>query len=139
MKKLDDIPKKNAFEAPEGYFERLPGVIQARVSERADTHVWAPFFRNGLRYAVPAIVIAVAAFFYIGRPAPLSTEDLIASLDSASLAAYLDDSDLSTEDLLESLPLDHNEADAVQEQSTDPINLNEADIEYLKDEVGNDY
>ncbi|HWA33476.1 MAG TPA: hypothetical protein VG737_05075, partial [Cyclobacteriaceae bacterium] len=128
MKKLDDIPKKNVFEAPEGYFERLPGVIQARVAERGQSAAWIPFLRMIPRLAVPALMIAIAAFFYLNRSEPLSTEDLIASVDSASLAAYLDESDLSTEDLLESLPLDRNEADAIQEQTIDDIDLNEDDI-----------
>lgn len=139
MKKLDDIPKKNIFEAPEGYFERLSGVIQARVADRTDMPSWIPMFRIGLRYALPALMIAIAAFFYLSRTAPLSAEDLIASMDSASLAAYLDESDMSTEDLLESVPLDYNEADAIREQTIDDIDLNEDDIEYLNDEIGNDY
>jgi hypothetical protein len=139
MKKLEDIPKKNVFEAPEGYFESLPGVIQARVAEGSRMPSWIPMFRVGLRYALPAVMIAIAAFLYLNRTGPLSAEDLIASMDSASLAAFLNESDLSTEDLLESVPLDHSEADAIQEQTIDDINLNEDDIEYLNDEIGNDY
>src|SRR3954471_21914955 len=101
MKKLEDIPKKNIFEAPGGYFEQLPGVIQARVADGERAPTWAPIMRISFRYALPAMVIAVASFFYLTRAISLSTEDFIASVDSASLAAYLDDSDLSTEDLLE--------------------------------------
>ena len=32
MKKLEDIPKKEIFDVPDGYFEKLPGKIQARIS-----------------------------------------------------------------------------------------------------------
>ena len=139
MKKLEDIPKMNVFEAPEGYFERLPGVIQARVAEDKPASSWLPVLRMSLRYALPALVIAVASFFYLTRSVSLSTEDLIASVDSANLAAFLDDSDLSTEDLLESIPLDHSEADAIQDQTTEDVNLDENDIEYLNDELEIDY
>jgi hypothetical protein len=139
MKKLEDIPKKNVFEAPEGYFDRLPGVIQARAAEGNRASSWAPVLRMSLRYALPALVIAAASFFYLTRATPLSTQDLIASVDSASLAAYLDDSDLSSDDLMESIPLDHDEADAIRDQTVDDVNMNDEDIEYLKDELGIDY
>ena len=34
MKKLEEIPKKEVFKVPEGYFENLPGIIQARVAQQ---------------------------------------------------------------------------------------------------------
>ena len=56
MKKLDEIPKKSIFEAPEGYFDRLPGIIQARVSPLAvgakQGPQWMPYFFFGLKYAL---------------------------------------------------------------------------------------
>ncbi len=139
MKKLDYIPKKNVFEAPDGYFDRLPGIIQSRVADDKESFSWAPIFRVGLRYALPVVIIVVAVLFYVKRTEPISTEDLIASVDSASLAAFLDESDLSTDDLLESVPLDHNEAEAIQHQTIEEINLSDDDFEYLNDELGNDY
>ena len=32
--KLEDLPQKEIFDVPEGYFEKLPGTIQARIAER---------------------------------------------------------------------------------------------------------
>lgn len=139
MKKLEDIPKKDLFEAPEGYFDRLPGVIQARIAEKSSTPSWLPALRFGLRYALPALAIAMAAVFYLNKPAIQSTEELLASIDSVDLAAYLDESDVTTEDLLESIPLDHTEADAIEDQTIDEIDVDELDAEYMKDEIGIEY
>lgn len=139
MKKLEDIPKKDLFEAPEGYFDRLPGVIQARIAEKSSTPSWLPSLRFGLRYALPALMIAMAAIFYLNRPAMQSTEELIASIDSVDLAAYLDESEVTTEDLLEAIPLDYTEADAIQDETNDEIDADEFDVEYLKDEIGIEY
>ena len=40
MKKLEDIPKKQNFEVPEGYFEKLPGIIQSRVTQQHKEKSW---------------------------------------------------------------------------------------------------
>jgi len=59
MKKLDEIPKKNIFEVPDDYFDRLPMKIQARLEKPAQTQsgsVWNVAFR----YALPSLVAVFA-------------------------------------------------------------------------------
>ena len=53
--------------------------------------------------------------------------------------AFLDDTDVSTDDLLESVPLNQDEANAVEEGTLEEINVDADDIEYLKTEFGVDY
>ena len=139
MKKLEDIPKKNVFEVPEGYFDRLPNVIQSRVAAGKSESVWPTYLRLSLRYALPVLALGLALFFYSNRPPVASTEDLLANVDTASLVAFLDDTDVSTDDLLESVPLNQDEANAVEEGTLEEINVDADDIEYLKKEFGVDY
>src|SRR5258708_37341727 len=138
MKKLEDIPKKNVFEVPEGYFDRLPGIIHARTAEVKIESQWMPHLRYSLKYALPALVIALAAFFYLMEPAVQSAEELLASVDTANLIAYLEESDISSDDLLDNIPLNRDEASAIHQNSIQEINVGEADVEYLLDKFGID-
>ena len=139
MKNLENIPKKNVFEVPEGYFDRLPGIIQARVAQEKRESFWVFSFRYSVKYALPALAIVIIAFFFWSKPAGQSTDDLLASVDSASLVAYLEDSDISSDDLLESIPLQTDEADAIQENTMEEIQADDLDLKALGDEFGVDY
>ena len=136
MKKLEDIPKKDYFQVPEGYFDRLPGVIQSRVAEKETSRGWNPTMRLGLQYSLPALILFTAAVIYFRTPEVLSAEELLASVDSESLVAYLGESDLNTDDLLEAVDLDADEVNAIQESSLDEIELDENDIDILSDKFG---
>ena len=139
MKNLENIPKKNVFEVPEGYFDRLPGIIQTRVATEKKESFWVFDLRYILKYALPVLAIVVVSFFFWSNPAGQSVEDSLASVDSASLVAYLEDSDISSDDLLESIPLHGEEVDAIQEHSINEIQTNDMDLKNLGDEFGVDY
>lgn len=139
MKKLEDIPKMNVFEVPEGYFDHLPGIIQARVAEGKKETPWSPALGFSLKYALPVLVVGLAVFFYLNVADVQSTEELLASIDSEQLVSYLEESELNTDDLLESVPLNDEEADVIHESSIEEINADEVDIEDLSDEFGIDY
>ena len=131
MKKLEDIPKKTLFEVPEGYFERLPGVIQARVAEKQPESAWRSY---AVKYALPSVaVIAVAVFFWSG-PATGTAEELLAGIDSEQLVAYLAESELNADELLESIPLDQDEADRIEENALEEIELSDYDLDELENE-----
>ena len=138
MKNLENIPKKNVFEVPEGYFDSLPGIIQARITQEKPFSIRYRVVYS-LKYALPVLAIVLIAFFFWSKPAGQSTEDLLASVDSSSLVAYLEDSDISSDDLLESIPLQTEEVDAIQENSMDEIQANDLDLKTLRDEFGVDY
>lgn len=138
MKKLEDIPKKQVFEVPEGYFDRLPGVIQTRIGKEKDTFEWSPVFRFGLRYALPVVAIVVAGLYFWPQPAE-STEDLLASVDTSSLAAFIEESDISSDELLEDVSFTHGQVRSIEQNAMDEIMLNDQDAENLKDEFETDY
>jgi hypothetical protein len=106
MKKLDEIPKKNAFEVPDGYFDRLPGIIQSRISDASPSPVGAPSWVRSLRYALPVLFLLGAGIFWYQSSSTNSLPDVrseLASIQSDQLAAYLDDHEVSTEDLVETV------------------------------------
>ncbi len=142
MKKLDEIPKKSFFEAPEGYFDRLPGIVQARLAppevDLSAASGWLFHLGNSVKYALPVMVIVAASFYFLNMPGGQSTEDFLATVDSAYLVAYLDDADVSTDDLLDNVSLDQDEASAIQQDTMEEIDLNDQDAEVLKNEFAND-
>lgn len=139
MKKLEDIPRKDVFETPEGYFDRLPSLIQARVAAGRKESPWSIYLGYSLRYALPLMAIGFAIIFYLRTPATGSAEEFLATVDSANLVAYLEEGDLNTDDLINEVPLNLGEAEAVQNNSIKEMNVDEADVEYLSNEFGEDY
>ncbi|MDZ4715684.1 MAG: hypothetical protein SH819_09465 [Cytophagales bacterium] len=134
MKRLEDIPKKTLFEVPEGYFEKLPGVIQARVAVREEQSVWSPFLSYGLKVALPIVVLVVAALFFWPNSAAKTPEQMLASIESEQLVAYLRETDLNADDFLDAVPLDQFEVDALQENAINEMNFNDMDLEALANE-----
>ncbi len=138
MKKLEDIPKKTIFEVPEGYFDKLPGVIQSRIAEKSPVREQASYFALSLRYALPAIVLIAASVFvyqtyYNNQPSDV--ESILASVDSQDLVDYLDEDEVSIEDILE----DVNAAEInPDELNTMELDFSDVDLLELSDEFEND-
>ena len=138
MKKLEDIPKKNIFEVPEGYFDRLPSVIQSRIAEKNPIRERVSWFVLSLRYAVPGIVLIAASIFmyqnyYNNNPA--DAESMLASVNSQDLIDYLDDDDVSLEEILDDVNTNEINPD---ELNTMELNFSETDLLDLSDEFEND-
>jgi hypothetical protein len=134
MKRLEDIPKKNIFEVPEGYFEKLPGVIQSRITKGETAQ--KPFFIYSFRYASLILLIVVAAlvwFWRNQRTPDLNAEQMLATIDTPTLIAYLEETDLTTDELLESVSLSQDEVNAIENDVYD-IGLDENDLDALIDE-----
>lgn len=128
MKRLDEIPKKTLFQVPEGYFEKLPGRIQDRIS-RPERSLEVPALgKLALRYALPVVILGAAALFLVNKP-ELSPEEVIASIESEQLVAYLQDSELNTEDLLENVNLDADEIINLEIDALGDMMIDEAVIE----------
>jgi hypothetical protein len=117
MKKLEDIPKNHPFKVPEGYFDRLPGVIQARIAEKSEVKEAKPYFRYALQYALPIIILAVVAVIYFVPKDGQDVDTMLASVSTEELVAYLEDSEITTEELLEEMTLDDESVEAIESQS----------------------
>lgn len=95
MKKLEDIPKKDLFKAPDGYFDKLPGIIQARVAKPEPKSVWLPV----LKFALPAVALVTVGIFWFSNPTVKSVEAELASINTEQLIAYLDNNEVVWEDV----------------------------------------
>jgi hypothetical protein len=116
MKKLDDIPKKQSFEVPDRYFEKLPGIIQARVAQPYKTRSWWLTYPFGVRFALPAVIFLVAGIFWYTRShTDQSVETILASVQTEDLMAYLSESDVTTDELLEDVQLNDQDATDITE------------------------
>ena len=116
MKKLEDIPKNHPFKVPEGYFDKLPGIIQARVSEQSEVKEAKPYFRLTLQYALPMIVLAIVAVIYFVPKNGQDMDTMLASVSTDELVAYLEDSEITTEELLEEMTLDNESVEAIESE-----------------------
>lgn len=113
MKKLDDIPKKNIFEVPDGYFDRLPLKIQAKVETATTTHSLA-VWNLALRYALPVVIVAVALVYYF-KPKSYQTEELLAEISNEHLVAFLSESEINEHELLEIANFNESDADSLSQ------------------------
>jgi hypothetical protein len=116
MKKLEDIPKKDHFNAPEGYFEALPGRISARI-EQKPASMERPVFRYTLQYALPVLVLFVLGVVWFSQPAAdrNNTDDLFANIETAALIEFLADAETTSyEDFLNEMNPSLAEADSLE-------------------------
>jgi len=122
MKKLEDIPKTDIFKVPDGYFDTLPTIIQARVARKESS--WSLPLHYSLKYALPVLVVAFGFFWYWnGRNEITSPEQMLASINSEDLIEYMEEADMNTEDLLESIDYTQINVDSLDlYESEVPIN-----------------
>lgn len=134
MKKLEDIPKKNIFEVPDGYFEKLPAIIQSRIAGNETRSI--PSFGFTLRFGVPMLMaIAVAAIFWLNRLSQdVSAESILASVETEALVAYLKESDITTDELLDIVELDAEDAGQIEE-SVYEFQVDESDLKDILNEI----
>lgn len=134
MKKLDDIPKKHPFNAPEGYFDKLPGVIQSRIAQESNVKESTPYFRFAIRYALPVVVLAIAAVIYLMPQKQDDVDSLLASVSTEAMVIYLEESELTTDELLNNWILDDASVEAIEAEVyfnlNDLENIDDLDIDF---------
>jgi hypothetical protein len=134
MKKLEDIPKKEIFNVPEGYFDKLPTQIQSRVAGREKRDFT---FVGNLKYALPIVTLLVVGifWFYPMRQQQQDSTAMLATVNTEDLVAYLNESDLSTDEVLESVDFNAIDLDDIEENVYD-LNADEKEsLENLINEV----
>jgi len=127
MKKLEDISRENIFQVPDGYFEKLPGIIQARVA-RPEPRVW---FAPAYKFALPVVALAMALTVWFTSGQGVSLEDQLNEIQTEQLMVYLDDSELPAELLTEEINLSEEDLYELQEKvisSMEPIDITLEDI-----------
>lgn len=127
MAKLDDIPKKQFFDVPDGYFEDLPSRVQSKISTRGSEAGQRPFAQYALRLALPALLLAIVAIFYF-RPTPPDMDSMLASAETEDLILYLQDAGMTTDEILEELDLSAEEVEALESAAYE-LDLEDIDLD----------
>lgn len=130
MKKLEDIPKKNIFEVPEGYFEKLPGIIQARVIKPEPVRIWV----TSLKYALPVLAIMAFGIFWFSGNSEKSFDEQLASIQTEQLIAYLNDADLQIDDLSETVGWNEFDLMELENKVYATFEITDDDLDLLLDE-----
>lgn len=130
-RKIDHIEKKNIYQVPDDYFDKLPGIIQSRAvnESKKKSLIWAT---PAVKYALPALVVVIMAGYYafFNNPdAPKTATELLAEIDTDDLVDYLAYSEITTEEILEASNLDDIEFDF---ETEDIDLLNDSDIDELE-------
>jgi hypothetical protein len=135
MKRLEDIPKKNIYQVPDGYFDDLPTIIQARVTEKAPSAI--PSFAHQIRYAIPVMALAILSVVWVfteeNSENALSAEQLLASVETSSLIAYLEESEMTTDELLENVSFSQEDVSAIESDVYD-LDIEQDDLDELINE-----
>jgi hypothetical protein len=139
--KLEDIKKKNIYSVPDKYFDQLPTRIQSRVNVKKP--VFGLSLNWGLVYKVAAPALAVILIvFYFGSKNNFtdpSTDDLLAQVSTSDLIAYLETTDITTDEIIEELDLSNIDLDFYEEGPImQDMDMNDNEIDALLDEYGID-
>lgn len=130
MRKLEDIPKKTdkaLFKVPDGYFEQLPTVIQARMTNRAPGMPESLFFNFSVKFVLPVVAILVALFFWFRPARPIDNQ--LSDVDTEQIALYLTNTEhLDLEEVNETNGWTEDELDQLE----DTIYSN---LEYSNEEI----
>ncbi len=139
--KLESISKKNAFSVPDGYFDKLPTVIQTKAIDSTTPRLRAiksTFSTVGaLRLAIPSLLILmVAGYFgykYQNSPERLDSkiELMLADISTEEMVNYLDATDLSSDDLLELVSF---EGEQIDDFSYKLNNISDEEFELIMNE-----
>lgn len=115
MGRLENIPKKQIFYVPADYFDKtLPAAIQSRVATQSAEAARKPAFRVAFRYALPLVLVAAVLFYYL-QPRT-DAESILASVETDDLIIYLQESGMTTEDLLETVNLSNEDLEAIENE-----------------------
>ncbi|MCF6359432.1 MAG: hypothetical protein L3J29_01570 [Cyclobacteriaceae bacterium] len=134
--KLENFSKKGSFSVPDGYFDKLPTIIQAKAIESTKK---AFVFNTGmaLKFALPSVVLLmlVGYFGYKYQNGTTNTdaniELMLADISTEEMVQYLDQTDLSSEDLLELVSF---EGEQIDDFAIELENISEEELEFLIDD-----
>lgn len=128
MRKLEDISKKQIFTTPEGYFDHLPNKIQARISSKRTAGEYRLQIVSKLRYAIPLVILLVIVFLWINKSYNAADpESLLATVQTEDLIAYLNDAELTTDDLIQAVDFNIDDLNDVEEEVYQ-LNINDDDF-----------
>jgi len=139
--KLEDINKKNIYKVPDNYFEQLPTRIQTRVNNEEKAFRFSLSWRFALRVATPAFALILLLFYFGIRTSDTaqSPEALLAMVETEDIIAYLENTDITTDDIINEI--DFSSIDLTFEDEEiimQDIDIDQDEMNLLFDEYGID-
>ena len=113
MKKLEDLPKRVDYKVPDGYFDSLPGRVQARVNA-GNERSWRFNLGLSMRYALPLVVLLGIGIFWYNQ-SNQSIETQLSGIDEGQLEWFIDD-DLTSEELVENVSWSPEDLEALEDE-----------------------
>jgi hypothetical protein len=135
MRKLENIKKSNIFKVPDGYFDKLPQSIQARIEKTRPIRSTESVRSYALQYALPLVVLFVVMIAVFRPQSDPTVETMLGSVSTEQLIAYLEDTSLTTDELLENFEFDGELLDAVELEVYNNFELDSNAIEVLMNEL----
>lgn len=100
--RLDDLKKEMPFSVPDGYFDKLPQIIQSRiVSEPARKPLVGWSWQRSVSLVSAMALILVLVWVTVPERQGALGEGPLTDISDASIVAYLEDQDISYYDLSE--------------------------------------
>ena len=111
MKKfrLEDLEKRQVFnKPPEGYFDRLPGIIQAKTAHKATKSnqqvVWIKALKM-VPVAALLVLIAIYSGIFQRQGTEPGFEEMLSQVTSEDIILYLEELDISNDEILQEVDL----------------------------------
>jgi hypothetical protein len=136
--KLEDINKDNIFKVPDNYFENFPERLKKRIEEtEQQKKVPVIRLRSIINIAAAAVILifAIYGITKINDNTP-SVDQILSEISSEELVNYLVESDMSTDEFLESLDMSiiASTEDPITDEFIPSDPLDEKTIDELLDE-----
>jgi hypothetical protein len=130
------VDKKLPFEVPENYFNDLPSIIQARAMNTNKKEGFSfGFAKENIKWAlVPALIalliVSYSVFFNYDRES-FNTEQLISQVSSEDLVAYLESSEISEDEIMNSVDFEGLELEFESGESDmlDELDISEEELD----------
>jgi hypothetical protein len=126
--KFDDLPKRDIFKAPDGYFDSLPERLVSRISndETKVRTISSPWRAVGYVAAASVTLIAILWFANSDSFKQVTPQETLAQVSTEDLASYLESEEIDLSDIIEgadSFTWDENPIDLllpnIDERSSD--------------------
>ncbi len=135
--KLEDIKKKNIYSVPDKYFDQLPTRIQSRVNKKRPVLGLTLDWNLVFRVAVPVLTVVFFVFYFsIGNhKSAQSAEELLAQIDTEDIIAYLETTDITTDEIIDGIDLSAIELDFYDDLPIlQGLEMSDQDIDALLEE-----
>ncbi|SRR5690606_29273625 len=134
--KLTDIPRKDVFNVPEGYFEGLQDRISERIARPQGKQVFLerPLVRRLSLAVAAAVALLIVAIPFLNNRNELTAEQLISQLSPEDCLYYLEHSDIETADIL--ALIETEDLFDEQEQLLPPAEMSDDELDLLFERYG---